>query len=153
MLIAAVSRPFDGSNTTCYLAQFYNAVYVLNGDSKNPSSVYIYDAAKKAWSTQSVTTGTFDSSDFKAILDHDTNVFYALSKGELFFLNMNAMTTANSSAISWVDARASPYPATYNPVMALAQNHIHFLDVPGLTAGEADIFVIHCKCDGIYRRL
>lgn len=142
--ITATGRPpFDGSNTTCYLAQFYNAVYVLNGDSKNPSSVYIYDAAKKAWSTQSVTTGTFDSSDFKAILDHDTNVFYALSKGELFFLNMNAMTTANSSAISWVDARASPYPATYNPVMALAQNHIHFLDVPGLTAGEADIFVIH----------
>ncbi|OCH93319.1 hypothetical protein OBBRIDRAFT_326615 [Obba rivulosa] len=135
--------PFDGTNTTCYLAQFFNAVYVMNGDASSPSSVYIYDAGTKAWSTQSVTTGNFDPSSFDAILDHDTNVFYALSHGELFFLDMGSMTVANSTGISWVDVEKSPYPADYQPVMALAQNHVHFLDIPGVPAGDAEIFVIH----------
>jgi hypothetical protein len=55
--------------------QFYNAIYVMGGDTANPSSVYIYDASTKSWSTQSVTTGSFDPTSFDAILDHDTNVF------------------------------------------------------------------------------
>jgi hypothetical protein len=67
--------PFDGANTTCYLAQFFNAIYVLNGDAKNPNSVSIYDAGAKSWSTQATTPGTFDYSSFTAILDHDTNFF------------------------------------------------------------------------------
>jgi hypothetical protein len=29
--------------------------------------------------------------------------------------------------------------------MALAQNHIFFLNVPGVAAGSADIYVIHCE--------
>jgi len=62
-------------NTSCYLAQFFNAIYVLNGDSKNPNSIYIYDAGAKSWSTQSTTPGSFDFSSAEAILDHDTNVF------------------------------------------------------------------------------
>lgn len=62
-------------NTTCYLAQFFNAIYVLNGDAKNPNSIYIYDAGAKSWSTQSTDPGSFDYSSFNAILDHDTNVF------------------------------------------------------------------------------
>ncbi|THG96499.1 hypothetical protein EW026_g5343 [Hermanssonia centrifuga] len=143
LLPPAVRKPFDGANTTCYLAQFFNAVYVMNGDASNPSAVYIYDAGAKSWSTQSVTTGTFDPSSFNAILDHDTNVFYALSKGEVFFLDLGSLKVANTTALPWVDVGKSPYPATYEPVMALAQNHIHFLDVPGTPAGDADIFVIH----------
>lgn len=139
-----IFRPFDGANTTCYLAQFFNAVYVMNGDASSPSSVHIYDAGAKSWSTQSVTTGSFDPSSFDTILDHDTNVFYALSHGELFFLDMQQMKSANSSPIAWTDVEKSPYPDGYNPVMALAQNHIHFLDVPDVPAGSADIFVIHC---------
>ncbi|EKM56926.1 uncharacterized protein PHACADRAFT_254322 [Phanerochaete carnosa HHB-10118-sp] len=135
--------PFDGANTTCYLAQFYNAIYVMNGDASNPSAVHIYDAGTKAWSTQSVTTGKFDPSNFQAILDHDTNVFYALSNDEMLFLDMGSLTTANSSALSWMDVGMAPYPSGYQPVMALAQNHVHFLDVPGNPPGEADIFVIH----------
>lgn len=91
-----------------------------------------------------MTTGTFDPSSFDAILDHDTNVFYALSKGELFFLRMGSLTTANSSAIEWQDVEKAPLPDGYQPVMALAENHVHFLDVPGLPAGSANIFVIHC---------
>ena len=67
--------PFDGTGTTCYLAQFFNAVYVLNGDAKNPNSIYIYDAGAKSWSTQVTTPGSFSYSSFDAILDHDTNVF------------------------------------------------------------------------------
>jgi hypothetical protein len=143
-ITASGRPPFDGSNTTCYLSQFYNAIYVMGADSANPSSVYIYNVAAKSWSTQSVTTGSFDPASFNAILDHDTNVFYALSNGELFFLDMGSLTTANSSALSWVDVqKASFTTAGYEPVMALAQNHIHFLDVPGVPAGSADIFVIH----------
>ncbi|KAG7446754.1 uncharacterized protein BT62DRAFT_1005135 [Guyanagaster necrorhizus] len=136
--------PFDGTNTTCYLSQFYNAIYVLNADSSNPSNIYIYNAASSSWSTQTVTTGNFDVSDFVAILDHDTNIFYALSKGELYSLDMGSLTAANSTSLSWNDIEAPSFTTTgYNPVMALAQNHIHFLDVPGNAAGTANIFVIH----------
>jgi len=141
--------PFDGANTTCYLAQFFNAIYVLNADASNPTAVYIYDATGKSWSKQSVSspsgTPAFDPSSFKAILDHDTNVFYALSHGELFMLDVSSVkTVATSSALSWQDVGTPKFDSTnYNPVMALAENHIHFLDVPGLSAGQADIFVIH----------
>ncbi|EIN09283.1 hypothetical protein PUNSTDRAFT_143778 [Punctularia strigosozonata HHB-11173 SS5] len=145
-ITASGRPPFDGTNTTCYLAQFYNAIYVLNGDASSASSVHIYDATAKSWSTQSVTAGTFDpSADYKAVLDHDTNVFYALSgAGELFFLDMGALTSANGSAIAWTDVEKAGFDADgYDPVMALAQNHVHFLNVPGVPAGSAQIFVIH----------
>ena len=117
----------------------------MNGDQSNPSAVHIYNVASKSWSVQPVTAGTFDTSSFNAILDHDTNVFYALSKGELFFLDMGSLVAANSSALAWTDVQKAPYGDGYQPVMALAQNHIHFLDVPGTAAGDANIFVIHCR--------
>ncbi|TFK47561.1 hypothetical protein OE88DRAFT_1705708 [Heliocybe sulcata] len=136
--------PFDGSNTTCYLSQFYNAVYVMNGDASNPSAVHIYNPASSSWSTQSVSTGGFDPSNFNAILDHDTNVFYALSKGEMYFLDMGSLTSANASGLTWNDVGKPSFSTdNYQPVMALAQNHIHFLDVPNVPAGSAQIFVIH----------
>jgi len=136
--------PFNGVNTTCYLSQFTNAIYVLNADSANPSSIYLYDATAKSWSTQSVTTGAFDPSSFSAILDHDTNVFYALSKGEIFSLDMGLLKSANSTALTWTDVQKASFGTeNYQPVMALAQNHIHFLNIPGVPAGSAMIFVIH----------
>lgn len=57
--------------------KYANAIYVTNGDKSSPSSIHIYDAAAKSWSTQAVTTGSFDPSSFNAILDHDTNEFCA----------------------------------------------------------------------------
>ncbi|KAF8431536.1 hypothetical protein L210DRAFT_3630967 [Boletus edulis BED1] len=142
--ITTTGRPtFDGTNTTCYLSQYTNAIYVLNGNSKNPSSIYIYDATAKSWSTQAVTLGSFDTTSFDAILDHDTNVFYALSHGNLFSLDMGSLKAANSTPVAWTDVEQAPYPSSYQPVMALAQNHVHFLNVPGVPAGSADIFVIH----------
>lgn len=90
-----------------------------------------------------MTTGSFDPSSFNAILDHDTNVFYALSHGELFHLDMGLLKAANSTSLEWVDVEKAPYADGYQPVMALAQNHVFFLNVPGTTAGSADIYVIH----------
>ncbi|KAH0834919.1 hypothetical protein J3R83DRAFT_10598 [Lanmaoa asiatica] len=142
--ITTSGRPaFDGTNTTCYLSQYTNAIYVLNGDAKNPSSLYIYDATAKSWSTQAVTLGSFDTTSFDAILDHDTNVFYALSHGNLFSLDMGSLKVANSTPVAWVSDEQVPYPSNYQPVMALAQNHVHFLNIPGVPAGDAEIFVIH----------
>ena len=64
----------------------------------------------------------------------------------MFMLDMSSLTSAGSTALAWADVGTPPFTTTgYNPVMALAQNHIHFLDVPGLSAGQADIFVIHCE--------
>ncbi|TFK90320.1 hypothetical protein K466DRAFT_638163 [Polyporus arcularius HHB13444] len=142
-ITASGRPPFDGVGTTCYLAQFFNAVYVLNGDKANPSDVHIYDATKKSWSTQKVTAGTFDTSSFKAILDHDTNVFYAISHGEMWSLDLGEQTVAKSDALSWTDVQTTPYGSDYDPTMALAQNHIHFIGVPDVPAGSVDIFVIH----------
>ncbi|KAH9968226.1 hypothetical protein BC827DRAFT_1263931 [Russula dissimulans] len=142
-ITASGRPPFDGSNTTCFLSQYTNAIYVTNGDQSNPSDIHIYDATAKSWSTQTVTTGSFDPSSFNAILDHDTNEFYALSQGELFRLNMGLQKSANSTSLPWVDVGKAPYSSDYDPVMVLAQNHIFFLDVPGETTGSVDIFVIH----------
>jgi hypothetical protein len=70
----------------------------------------------------------------------------ALSSTNLFSLDMGALKAANSTPLSWVDDEQAPYPSGYQPVMAIAQNHVHFLNVPGVPAGSADIFVIHCMC-------
>lgn len=51
----------------------------MSADASDPTAIYIYDATAKSWSKQSVEQSTgspaFDPADFKAILDHDTNVF------------------------------------------------------------------------------
>ncbi|KAJ7363830.1 hypothetical protein DFH08DRAFT_837673 [Mycena albidolilacea] len=143
-ITASGRPPFDGTSAKCYLAQFFNAVYVLGADKSNPASIYIYDAGKKSWSTQSTTPGGFDPTSFEAILDHDTNIFYALSKGELWSLDMKDLVAAGSSAIVWQDDGAAEInTSNYDPVMAIAQNHIFFFGVPGVTPGNAPIFVIH----------
>ncbi len=55
------------------------------------------------------------------------------------------MKTAGSNTLDWQKAGAPSFQVSgYNPVMALAQNHVFFLDVPGASAGNAYIFVIHC---------
>ncbi|KIY46912.1 hypothetical protein FISHEDRAFT_46334 [Fistulina hepatica ATCC 64428] len=137
--------PFTGTNVTCYLSEYTNAIYVLGADADSPSDIYIYDATAESWSTQNVTTGDFDPSDFVTILDHDTNYFYALSNGELYNLNMGLLKTANSTPVVWDSVSAPAHFSTdgYRPVMALANNHIHFLDTPDSQAGYAYIFVIH----------
>jgi len=58
---------------------------------------------------------------------------------------MGLLKAANSSPLPWVDVEQAPYPSGYEPVMALAQNHIFFLNVPDVPAGSADIYVIHCE--------
>ncbi|KAF7377660.1 hypothetical protein MSAN_00188900 [Mycena sanguinolenta] len=136
--------PFDGTDTKCYLAQFFNAVYVLGADTANPANIYIYDATAKSWTMQTITAGGFDPTSFEAILDHDTNFFYALSKGDLWSLDMESLTAAQSSAIAWQDTGAAEIDTTnYDAVMGIAQNHIFFFGVPGVAAGNAPIYVIH----------
>jgi len=58
-------------------------------------------------------------------------------------MDMGLLKAANSTPVVWVDVEQAPYPTSYNPVMALAQNHIFFLNVPDVPAGSADIYVIH----------
>lgn len=69
----------------------------------------------------------------------------ALSKGSLYGLDMGSLKSANSTPLAWNSVQKTPYPDGYNPVMALAQNHIHFLNVGSDGPGKARIFVIHCK--------
>lgn len=58
---------------------------------------------------------------------------------------MGLLKAANSTPVEWVDVEKAPYSSDYAPVMALAQNHVFFLDVAGVPAGSAAIYVIHCK--------
>ena len=70
---------------------------------------------------------------------------------------MGLLKAANSTAIPWNTVQQPDLSdgssgtitpgantAGYQPTMALAQNHIHFMGVPGLPAGSVKIFVIHC---------
>ncbi|KAF9258916.1 hypothetical protein L218DRAFT_908908 [Marasmius fiardii PR-910] len=143
--ITANGRPkFDTDGVTCYMAQFYNAIYFLNADKSNPSAVYIYDAGASSWSTQGVSSGGPDMSSAVSILDHDTNVFYTMAQSQMWALNMDDLKTkASSAAITWTNVgNPTSFKADgYQPVMGLAQNHIHFLNIAG--PAKANIFVIH----------
>jgi hypothetical protein len=79
-------------------------------------------------------------------IESDTAVMPdAYSKGDIFNLNMGLLKVANSTPIAWKDVRQVPWDSNdYQPTMALAQNHVHFLGVPGVSDGSAKIFVIHC---------
>lgn len=137
--------PFNGNNTQCFLAQFFNAIYVIDGDAANPNNVHIFDANKQAWTVQQTKpTSGYSPADVVAILDHDTNVFFGLSGGTLFQLDMSNQNAATSDALDWQDVNNANFKTQgYNPVMAIADNHIFFLNIPGNPAGEANIFVIH----------
>ena len=69
----------------------------------------------------------------------------ALSKGTMFSLDLGTMKAAKSESLAWNLVQQPGFPSDYQPVMALAQNHIHFLDVGDDSAGTARIFVIHCE--------
>lgn len=71
-----------------------------------------------------------------------------MSKGEMYSLNMTAVTAGED--IAWNDVGAPTFTTTgYEPVMGLASNHIHFIGVPGTAAGSANIYVIHCALSSI----
>jgi len=63
----------------------------------------------------------------------------------MYGLNMDSLKVAQSEALEWNPVQEFGFPDNYTPVMALAQNHIHFLDVEGDGPGNARIFVIHCE--------
>ncbi|KAH8829632.1 hypothetical protein DL96DRAFT_1598908 [Flagelloscypha sp. PMI_526] len=110
------------------------------------TDMHIYSAEGNSWSTQKINIPDgFDSSSLTAVLDHDTNVFYGLSKGGLYSLTLgDTLTTATSDAKGWEKSSDPPFDASnYKPVMGLAQNHIHLLNVPNVEAGSAQIFVVH----------
>ncbi|KAH6911446.1 hypothetical protein BKA70DRAFT_856615 [Coprinopsis sp. MPI-PUGE-AT-0042] len=148
--------PFDvtSSSPLCFLSKFTNSVYVLNADASDKSAVYIYDAAAKSWSKQQ-TGGAVPKSfsndaegNFATILDHDTNVFYAMTGTKMLSLDMALLKAASGEEIPWNEVGEPSLSAEassegYVPTMALGQNHIHFLGVPGLGEGDAKVFVIH----------
>ena len=79
-----------------------------------------------------------------AILDRDTNVFFGLDKSTLYRLDMAQLTAADGTPRGWGSMGNPPFMSTINytqPVLALAQNHIHFLNIG--QPSQADIFVIH----------
>ncbi|CAE6437755.1 unnamed protein product [Rhizoctonia solani] len=135
--------PFDGPNTQCFTSEYFNAIYFINADNAQPSAIHIYDATLQTWSTQQTTVPPgLDPTSMVAILDHDTNVFFALSKGNLYSVEMLERKAATAEAVAWGASNPPNFDASnYKPVMALAQNHIHFLDTEG--EGLARIFVIH----------
>ncbi|KAF8334295.1 uncharacterized protein EI90DRAFT_3153598 [Cantharellus anzutake] len=137
--------PFDGLNTQCYLAQYFNAIYVINADKSNPSDIHIFNPQSKSWTTQKMNAGGANANLIQAILDHDTNVFYGLVNNTLYSANFASLTAASGNPINWdVANTVSTFSVSgYDPVLALAQNHIFFFNVPGSNEGSTYIFVIH----------
>lgn len=78
----------------------------------------------------------------KIIYDHDTNVLYGLYNSIMYFLRMDG-TPSNSP---FIQSNASPFPSSYSAdsvVVGFGQNHLYYLNAPGLQAGQSQIFVIH----------
>jgi hypothetical protein len=69
----------------------------------------------------------------------------AMSKGNLYSVEMLERKAATADPIAWTVTNPPNFDVSnYKPVMALAQNHIHFLDTEA-GEGNAHIFVIHCQ--------
>jgi hypothetical protein len=81
----------------------------------------------------------------------------AYSSGDTYSLDMALLKAGTGTAIPWNSVQQPDLSANtsgtiipgantagYQPVLALAQNHVQFLNVPGLPAGSCKIFVIHC---------
>ncbi|ELU44376.1 hypothetical protein AG1IA_01593 [Rhizoctonia solani AG-1 IA] len=128
--------PFDGPNTQCFTSEYFNAIYFINADNSQPNAIHIFDATTQTWSTQQTTVPNgLDPTSMVAILDHDTN-------GNLYSVEMLERKAATPDPVAWGVTNPPNFDASnYKPVMALAQNHIHFLDTEG--EGLARIFVIH----------
>jgi len=145
-LTSAGRPPWTGNNTACSLAQYNNALYVLDADAANPGDVYIYDFAAGTWSKQT-TTSPPDLATGSSVLDHDTNVFFALpgDDGSLYSLDLSSVTNqASGNAIAWEAVTDPNFKMEgRQPVMSQASNHIVFFNVPGNPAGSANMFVIH----------
>lgn len=70
----------------------------------------------------------------------------ALSNGTMSSLDMGTQTQATGTPAQWQTVGSPSFDTTnYNPTMALAQNHIHFIGVPNAQPGTMYIFVIHCE--------
>ncbi|KAJ1302075.1 hypothetical protein OPQ81_000908 [Rhizoctonia solani] len=136
--------PFDGPNTQCFTSEYFNAIYFINADNSQPNAIHIFDATAQTWSTQQTTVPDgLDPTSLVAILDHDTNVFFAMSKGNLYSVEMLERKAATPQPVAWGVTNPPNFDVSnYQPVMALAQNHIHFLNIGG-DPGLARIFVIH----------
>jgi hypothetical protein len=79
-----------------------------------------------------------------AILDRDTNVFFGLSNSQIYSLDMGTLSGADGGTRGWGYVQNPPFAqngAYPSPVMALGQNHVHFLNVG--KAATVNIFVIH----------
>jgi len=136
--------PFNGANTQCFLAQYFNALYVLDGDSSLPNAVHIFNFVSRSWSTMTVQLNGVSHQSIEAILDRDTNVFFGLNKSTLYRLDMAQLNASDGSTRGWETLGTPPFMNAINysqPVLALAQNHIHFLNIG--QPSQADIFVIH----------
>lgn len=136
--------PFNGPNTSCYLSQYSNALYVLNADTTQPSNMHIYSFETQSWTTQQLDGAGTDPNSLTAILDRNTNVFFALSNSKLYSLDMGTLAQSDGTTRPWVAVQDPPFAANNaypKPVMALAENHIHFLNTG--TPAKVNIFVIH----------
>jgi hypothetical protein len=170
-LTSAGRPPWTGNNTACSLAQYNNALYVLDADAANPGvrksfsrfrpnklcadkvtfaqDVYIYDFAAGTWSKQTTTSPpgeygsahgrnvqtitdqlhvTIDLATGSSVLDHDTNVFFALpgDDGSLYSLDLSSVTNqASGNAIAWEAVTDPNFKMEgRQPVMSQASNHI-----------------------------
>ncbi|KAJ3211534.1 hypothetical protein HDU67_004437 [Dinochytrium kinnereticum] len=148
--------PFDGENTRCFLSHYIDAIYVMNGDKANPRDIHIYQVSTGLWSTQKVDSGPSPNpSTSLTAIDHNTNVFYSLdldTSGTLYNLKIgDAATVASpipvkwdvSTSLSFGQTFSSATPRSQYPAVGPAHNHLYYLNVPGVEAGEARAFVIH----------
>lgn len=69
-----------------------------------------------------------------------------MSGGTLYQLDFSLIkATANDTALPWTVVGTPQFSyGSVTPAMAIADNHIFFMGIPANTAGEANIFVIHC---------
>ncbi|KAJ3225180.1 hypothetical protein HDU81_008085 [Chytriomyces hyalinus] len=149
-------RPaFDTANPFCAYAPYLDYFVFLNVDSSaGLSALHVFDVTSKAWTVVPLTGADLPSGDdLVATVDHDTNVIYAYSKGQIYRIgdagdiNLAKLASTPRLTMNWLSQFAvttQPFDgANYKAVFGQGTNHLHFFNAPGLAAGEAWIFVVH----------
>lgn len=72
-------------------------MYVLNADTTQPSNLHIFNFNSQTWSTQQIDASGTDPNSLVAILDRNTNVFFALSGSSLYELQMDGLREADGT--------------------------------------------------------
>ena len=143
------NRPdFRQPNLVCMSSYNLNTVYFLNANSET-DKIYYFDFGTQKFGFVTMTGAGPDLTTVQAIIDYDTLVIYAYSKGEMKRLGdaQDLNLSKKGTSLPWIQANMNNVPpnfsSDYVPTLAHAHFNLFFYGVPNVPNGNVWGFRIH----------